>query len=343
MSINKKLILILSFILFIFICIKASSIIVTFFISLAFAYFLQPLAKRLELRAKIPYKFSAVIVFLIFITILFVSLSILIPKILSQLELLIERIPQFQNSIKTVIIPAISEKLDLLGPTVAEQIKRSALALVGNFGTALNTTSHVLWFYFLSTINLITMCLLMPILLFFFLKDWHDLTKNFKNFITKTGFHEINGIFEDMDDLVTGFLKGLFNVAIILSIFYTIALEIVGYEFALISGIIGGFAVLVPFIGPLLSVVSCLMISLLLHGVSAQIISISLVFAIGQIIDSSYLTPKIVGDKIGFHPTAIIFSVFVGSHVLGVAGLFLAIPIAGMIKIIFDKFVLKSN
>ncbi len=342
MALNKKLILLLSFLLFIVVCIKASSIVVTFFISLTFAYFLQPVAKKLENKTRIAYHFSAIIIFLLFITILFGSLTILIPKILSQLELLIERIPQFQNSIKTIIIPAISEKLDLLGPTVSEQIKHSSLALVGNFGNALNTTTHVLWDYLLSTINLITMCLLMPILLFFFLKDWPRLVLSFKNFVTQAGFHEINDVFVKMDVLVTGFIKGLFNVAIILSIFYTIALGIIGYEFALISGIIAGLAILVPFIGPLLAAISCLIISLLLHGISSQLLYVLIVFAIGQTIDASYLTPKIVGDKIGFHPTAIIFSVFVGSHILGAAGLFLAIPIAGMIKIIYDKFIFKA-
>jgi predicted PurR-regulated permease PerM len=152
----------------------------------------------------------------------------------------------------------------------------------------------------------------------------------------------VNIIWDEVDDLIAGFIRSLLNVSLILIIYYTICLSLIGFEFAVLFGVISGICILVPFVGFIVAFSSCLAMSLLIHGFDYQQLFIMIIYSIGQVLDTSVLTPQIVGDKIGLHPAAIVFAVLVGGETMGIAGLFLGIPIAGMIKIIFKRFVLTK-
>jgi putative permease len=337
----RKILLIISLLFALYASIEAPSIIATFLTSLAFAYLLQPLAKKLTILTSISYCYTSLVVYILFMTILVTSLIYIIPEIIEQVEKLISKLPEYHDAIVKKLIPSISKNINELGGyNFSKQINKALEANSSNFGGIAGWTASYLWSWVLSTINLISMCLLFPILLLFFLKDWNQITESFKNFLSGVGFDALNQLWDEADDLVAGFIKALFNVSIILSVFYTAALSFIGFEFSLIIGILSGFAVMIPFIGAVIAITITISISLLTHGFDAQQLWILVVYMIGQTLDSSVFTPKIVGDKIGLHPTAIIFSVIVGSQILGVAGLFLAIPAAGIIKIIFKKFVL---
>ena len=338
----KKILLSISLFILFFISMKAPAIVMTFAASISVAYILQPIANYMSKISGFSFENSAIIIYTIFITILMGLLSLIIPKFLQQVYLIIVKIPEFHESFTKYALPQILEKLKLLG---AEKYSQQ-LDLIGkNISSAMlsyvSGAANFIWQYTQSAINFVTMFLLFPIILFFFLKDWNQLTHNFKLFIKRIGFEAINDIWEEADDLIAGFIKSLLNVSLILCVIYTVGLSIIDFEFALIFGIISGFAVLIPFIGPFCALISCVMLSLLTVGIGPQQLWILLVFVFAQTLDSSYLTPKIVGDKIGLHPTAIIFSVFVGGKVLGIAGMLLAIPVAGMTKIIFKRFIFQ--
>lgn len=339
---NKNIFLLLIITSFIYLCYAVPSIIAIFFISLSFAYLLQPLAKKLSNKCHIDYVYGAVIIYSLFLVILISALSILIPQIISQIETLISKAPQFKEIIEKKIIPKVVEKaLEYGGENIKENFKASITSYMDNIGNIAGYTANLLWSYALSTINIVSMCILFPILLFFFLKDWPVISRSFKNFISNIGLGTVNEIWKDLDDLLVGFIKALLNVGTILAILYWIGLKIIGFEFALIVAIVSGFAVVIPLIGPIIAISLSLSLSLLVHGLDTQQLWILSLYAILQILDNSYLSPKIIGDRIGLHPTVIIFSVFVSSEILGLAGLFLAIPIAGLIKILFRKFILS--
>jgi putative permease len=341
---SKKIILGFFVIFGIYASFEAPSVVATFLTALAFAYLLQPLAKKLTSLTTISYSYTSAVIYVIFMTFLITLLIYIIPAIIDQIEKLISKLPEYHQAIVKRVIPAISEKINELGGyNFSKQVDKAMEANVTHFGDLAGPTANFIWDSIMSTLNLISMCLLFPILLFFFLKDWNEITHNFKNFLSRIGFDALNQVWDEADDLVVGFIKALFNVSIILCIYYTSALSFIGFEFALIIGILSGFAVMIPFIGAVIAITITISISLLTHGFDIQQLWIMMVFMLGQTLDSSVLTPKIVGDKMGLHPTAIIFSVIIGSQILGVAGLFLAIPSAGIIKIIFNKFVLSRK
>lgn len=340
---NRNILLGIFSLLFLYAAYQASSVFATFFIALTFAYLLQPTVNFLKDKSGIGYKPAALIIYIIFLVLVVSLLSILVPKFIAQIELLLNKIPLFKDEIQNKLVPLLLTKLNRLDPEVANQLKKMFVDLGSGFGEMLTYGLNMLWQYFRSTVDIVSMCLLLPILLVFFLKDWPEVTMSFRSFIRKIGYDKVNEIWQEVDDLITGFIKGILYVGFIQAILYSFSLSLIGFEFALIFGIISGIATVIPFIGPILAVSSCLMMSILIHGLDYQQILIMIIYGVIQVFDSSFLTPKIVGDKIGLHPTAIIFSVFVASHIIGAAGLLLAIPIAGIIKIVFNKFILKEQ
>lgn len=341
---QKKALLLVSVFVFGFISFQMQSIFTTFFASFGVAYLLQPLAKRVSKITKLPFWGGAVIVYLAFMVAIISVFILIAPILLDQVDDLFLRIPEFQQSIQKKLIPLIESKSDsLFGRTFTSHIKNVVETYFVGSAAFTSYTANFVLASVLSTFNLISMFLLFPVLLLFFLKDWDDIAKGFEYFIKKSGFDDIHLLLNELDEFISGFIRALLNIASILGLYYILSLSLIGVEYALLLGILCGVATLVPFIGLLFSFSFCISISVLLHGVDEQQLWILLAFTTGQIVDSSYLTPKIVGDSIGIHPTVIIFAVFAGSAILGAAGLFLAIPIAGVIKIIYKRAILGSG
>lgn len=341
---QKKLLLLVGILAFGFIGYQMQNIFTTFFASFAIAYLLQPLAKRISKITKLPFWGGALIVYSAFMVIIISVFILIVPILIDQVDDLFFRIPEFQQSIQKKLIPLIESKSDrLFGRTFTNHIKNALESYFVGSSAFTSYTANFVLASVLSTFNLISMFLLFPVLLLFFLKDWDDIAKGFEYFIKKSGFNDIHFLLNELDEFISGFIRALLNIAAILGFYYILSLSIIGIEYALLLGILCGVATLVPFIGLIFSFSFCLSLSLLLHGVDEQQLWIILVFAAGQIVDASYLTPKIVGDRIGIHPAVIIFAVFSGNAILGAAGMFLAIPIAGVIKIIFKRVILGSG
>jgi putative permease len=340
---NKKIFIAIAIFAFIYISIYSTGIVATFATALSFAYLLHPLARNISGITKINYKYAAILVSTFFITILVSFLVFFIPKLLNQMQQFVSRVPEYQVTLKETIIPHVSDVLKKYG---GEQLSDQFMEFVNNSSVSLRkylmASLNSIWTYTISIINIISLIFLFPIVLIFFLIDWPKFTDNFREFIKNIGLESINSICDEADDLIAGFIRSIFNVGAIMSIVYVIAFGAISLDYFLILGIFAGFAVIVPFIGPFIITSSCLLISFLNEGLSHQLLWIITIFAVVQTFEGSYLTPKIVGDRIGLHPNAIIFSVFVSTSIFGFVGLFIAIPVAGLVRIIFRKFVLEK-
>ncbi|MDX1923770.1 MAG: AI-2E family transporter [Rickettsiaceae bacterium] len=337
----QKFFLAFSFCVFLYICMKATGIVGTFFTSFGVAYLLRPIADKIARGLGLQYYVAAIFVFVIFTSILLGLLIFLVPACASQLHGLIEKIPEFKLSIETKLLPSISRQLKWYIGNQGLSTLKSVIEDASTPNFEARDMAFLIVGYAISTINLLVMCLLFPVMLFFLLIDFPSTSKNVHSFFSKIGLKHLNTIIDEVDLLMSSFLKALFNVGAILAVFYSLFLSITGFEFAILFGIIFGFGAIIPFIGSTVTLLACMSVSILTHGISMQQFWILCIFSIAQVIDNSYLTPKLVGDRVGLHPAAIIFSVFVCSQLLGFAGLLLAVPIAGVVKIIFKKTILN--
>ncbi|HJD56467.1 MAG TPA: AI-2E family transporter [Rickettsia endosymbiont of Pyrocoelia pectoralis] len=305
-----------------------------FFITFIISYLLQPGIDFIATKFELSRKPAAAITYCIFLSIFFIALIILAPIIYGQISTFINNIPKYNNYFQTEILPPIMEKVYSIEPNIADKIKDSLSNLINNLFTILTGLANNFWHYTIATINVFVLFLLIPIILFYFLRDWTKIIANMKSLLPLKSRQKILEILSAINSLLSAYIRGQLNICLLLSIYYSIAFTVIGIDLALLLGILTGFFVIIPFIGTFIAFTLTLTIGYLTLGMSAKLLYIMVVYAIGNICESYILTPKIIGDKIGLHPLWIIFSIFACGSLFGFVGIFFAIPIAGITKIL---------
>ena len=134
--------------------------------------------------------------------------------------------------------------------------------------------------------------------------------------------------------MLGAFLRGQFLVMLILGVLYGIGLWAVGLDLGVLIGVLAGLLTFVPYLGPATVVVFGGIAALVQHGDWPHLLGVLAVFGVGQVIESYWLTPKLVGDRIGLHPVAVIFAVLAGGQLFGFLGMLLALPVAAVANVL---------
>ena len=305
-----------------------------FFIAFIISYLLQPAIGFIASKFKISDKFASSIIYLIFLSIFFLSLTILVPIIYGQIFTFIKNIPKYKNYLQSEILPPIMAKIYSIEPDIADKIKNSLSNFINSIFTILGSIANNFWRYTIITINIFVLFLLIPIILFYFLRDWAKIIVNMKSLLPIKTRPKILEILSAINNLLSAYIRGQLNICLLLSTYYSIAFTVIGIDLALLLGILTGFLVIIPFIGTFISFLLTLIIGYLTFGMTAKLLYIMIIYLVGNICESYILTPKIIGDKIGLHPLWIIFSIFACGSLFGIIGIFFAIPIAGITKIL---------
>jgi predicted PurR-regulated permease PerM len=183
--------------------------------------------------------------------------------------------------------------------------------------------------------------LLVPVVAFYLLRDWDRI-------LTKTELifpRSIAGIATNLliqcDEVLSAFFRGQLSVMLILGIYYTIALWLVGLQLSLLLGILIGVLSIVPYLGFMTGIVLTLIITAVQFQDWTHILYVLIAFALGSILESMFLVPVLVGDKVGLHPVMVIFAILAGGQLFGFLGVLLAIPAAAVILVLVRYFYLN--
>lgn len=312
-----------------------SNILLPFFVAGIIAYILHPIIDNISLRYKLPKIIVVSTISLLFFSVFVVVVVVVLPIIYQQTTLLIIKIPTYKNYLATELIPVITAKITAIDPTIAEKIKDSINNFVNGIFSVITSLVDNIWHYTLTTINLFILILLIPLILFYFLRDWSKMSKNIDLLLPIKGKKKIQKIFSAINESLSAYIRGQLNVCLLLSIYYVISLSMIGIDLGVLLGVISGFSIIIPFIGVLISFSLTMIVSYFALGMVPQLFYIIIIYFIGSIIDSYILSPKIIGDKIGLHPVWIIFAVLALGNILGFIGILFAVPIAAITKILF--------
>jgi predicted PurR-regulated permease PerM len=175
---------------------------------------------------------------------------------------------------------------------------------------------------------------LIPVLAFFFLRDWDVMVERVAALVPRDHLDTVSRLARESSEMLGGFLRGQFLVMLILGAMYGIGLWIVGLDLGLLIGIIAGLFTFVPYLGPTSGIVLGVIAALVQFGDWKHVLGVLIVFGIGQVIESYWLTPKLVGNRIGLHPVAVIFAVLAGGQLFGFLGMLLALPVAAIANVL---------
>jgi len=305
-----------------------------FIIAFILAYVLYPMTERLYAKYHLPRSLTATFVLVTVFGFISLILLVLSPVIYKQIAELIIKLPGYQHYIKTELVPILVAKLSEIDPVLAGKFKGIIQDHINNIFSLIVSMFNNIWAYTLATFNVVMIVVLVPILLFFLLKDWPQVTTTLEGLLPIKAKDKINQIIIEIRLLLSAYFKGQLNVCLIQATFYSIGLYFIGLDFALLIGIISGILIIVPILGILSSLIIALTVTYLTFGFSSKLLFTAGLYITGHLLESIIITPNILGDRIGLHPLWIIFAVFITAHLFGFFGVLFAIPIAGITKIL---------
>ncbi len=313
-----------------------SSVLAPFVISIAISYFLNPLVGHLNRHFDISRTSATSLILGLFFAIIFATVAILLPIIYIQLSALIDSLPHYFDIVSRNIYPKLSLFLSSFSDSQGE---KSALInhekilqgvvpfLDGLLSNAVNSSA--------SALNFLSFIFIIPILVFYLLKDWELILERIGDYIPRKFFPILKSIAIDIDKSLMGFVRGQFNVCIVLGLIYAILLTLSGLNFGFLIGLFTGLFSFVPYLGMLCGVVLAVILALFQWGLDWETVGlIAAIFAFGQIIESNFLTPKLIGSKIGLHPAWLIFGLFSCGALFGFIGILIAVPFTASIGVI---------
>jgi predicted PurR-regulated permease PerM len=296
------------------------------------AYIGDPLADRLQ-KMRLPRTIAVVAVF--FITFLVIALLVLLvlPLIRTQVSALMEALPGIIAKIEQVWLPTASQ---WLGVAPGEDVGIAAFIarysdMAGSWGSSVIVSlSHSGGVLAAAVISLF----LIPILTFYMLRDWDSILDHIGALIPFEQRATVFRLAQETDEVLGAFLRGQLLVMLSLSIIYTVGLSIVGLKFALAIGVVAGLVSFVPYLGFVIGIALAVLTISMEPDPLWLFIGVIATFSIGQLIEGSVLTPKLVGDRIGLHPVIVIFAVAAGGQLFGFFGILLALPAAAVLSVL---------
>ena len=309
-------------------------ILAPFVIGMGIAYMADPFADRLEVRGY-SRTTSVIIVFLIITILIIVGLLLLLPLFFRQLQSLVALIPDIQNWINNVMLPYLQTRMDV--DLQSLELDLLARTLSSEWQQAGGIASQVMSYVTASTMGLLGFfgsAFLVPVVGFYLLRDFDVLTANIREVLPRNVEPKVTLWVSECDEVLSAFVRGQLLVMFALGLIYGIGLSLVGLKYAMLIGLIAGLASIVPYLGFAVGFVAAILVALFQFDSYMAMIAVTAVFVVGQALESTILTPLLIGDRIGLHPVAVIFAVLAGGQLFGFIGMLLALPIAAVIMVL---------
>ncbi len=309
-------------------------ILLPFVVGAAIAYFLDPLADQLE-----DFGFSrlwaTIVIVLVFGLLVILSMIFLLPLLVDQLIDLASRLPGYFQSLRDLAVSYLerwlgdqwtSKNLGLDG-----SVKDFAQKAAGWVGQLLSSV----WSGGLAVVNFFALIVITPVVTFYLLLDWDRMMQHISDWLPRDHAQAIHQIGHDINDVMSGFVRGQMTVLATLGVFYVIGLTLIGLNFGLLIGLGAGLVSFVPFVGPAVGLVVGGVVAVVQFWPEWHLVAaVMSVFMIGQLIEGNVLSPMIIGDRVRLHPVWLIFALFVFSYLFGFVGLLLAVPAAAAIGVL---------
>ena len=311
-----------------------ADILLPFIAGMVLAYFLDPVADKLE-RIGASRMGATVIILAGFILVFVVFLMILVPVLATQISGFLERLPELVSSLQSLIASTESEWLrDLIGVD-GKSIQDNINGIMKEGAGWVSAVLKQVWSSGKSLVDVLSLLVVTPVVAFYLLYDWDHMVERVDGWLPHDHRGVIRSIFKDIDTAVAGFVRGQGTVCLILGFFYGASLTIIGVNFGLLIGLFAGLISFIPFVGSILGFI--LSVGVALVQFWPEWIPVALcaaTFFIGQFLEGNILQPKLVGEKIGLHPVWLMFALFAFGTLFGFTGMLIAVPAAAAVGVI---------
>lgn len=310
-----------------------------FAVAAVLAYALTPLVDWLDDvgRGRLPRLASVVVIELMFILVVLGVMLLIVPILVKELPQMRDQVPVLLDGMNASLKPflaqfGVSFSLDVasIKAFVLKYLSANAEDTFASVMTSLKLGGSVAFAVFSNAI-------LIPVALFYLLMDWHRFVTRVLGFVPPHLRAAYDNFTNEADAVLGQYLRGQLLVMLVLSVFYSVGLSLFGLDLALPIGIFTGLAVFVPYVGFGLGLILATLAGLLEFAATAgpakALIMVTVVYGVGQFIESLFLTPRLVGERIGLHPLAVIFALLAFGQLFGFVGVLVALPASAVLLV----------
>lgn len=303
-----------------------------FIVAAVLAYALQPAVEAL-VRRRVPRVAAVALVETAAIITVLAVLLLIVPILSKQLPLLRDQVPLLADRLNTRLAPWLAQ----FGVNVALDIASIKAFVVKYLDANLEDWLATL----LSSariggsvlLAIVGNAVLVPVVMFYLLMDWTALVERGRRFVPGRFRESVDGFVGECDEVLGQYLRGQVLVMLILAAYYAIALALFGFDLALPVGIFTGLGMAIPYLGFGLGLVLALLAGVLQFASLYGVFAVAAVYGVGQLVESFVLTPRLVGERIGLGPIAVIFALLAFGHLLGFVGVLIALPLSALIVV----------
>jgi predicted PurR-regulated permease PerM len=277
-------------------------------------------------KRRVPRAAGALLMLVLLLLVLVGLLLILVPVLQREVMALYAALPAMVTRLNATVAPRLQEwfgwpvQFDFatLKALLAEQVGQQQ-DLVARLLDRVRAGGAAI-------AGVLGLLLLVPVVLFYLLVDWHELKTRVDVLIPRRWHAMVNSMLAEIDGLLAQFLRGQLSVMLVLAAYYALTLAVAGFQTALPIGILTGLLIFIPYVGFLLGLLLALLAAFLQFSSWYGLIAVGIIYGVGQIIESFLLTPRLVGERIGLHPLAVIFALLAFGQLFGFIGVLIALP-----------------
>jgi len=316
-------------------------ILLPFIAGLVLAYFLDPVADWFEEKG-VPRLAATLIILGTSILTLIILILLLVPVLGGQIASFADNLPGNIKTLNQMFNEAAPDWLKQALASQTSEISNSVGDFVTQIAGWIGTVLKSILSGGVALVNMISLLVITPIVAFYMLNDWDRMVAIVDSWIPRDSVETVRSLARQIDAAMAGFIRGQGLVCIILGLFYAFCLIAVGLNFGLLIGLAAGLLSFIPYVGSLVGGVLSIGMALIQFWPEwVMVLIVAGIFVVGQFIEGNFLSPKLVGGRIGLHPVWLMFALFAFGYLFGFVGLLLAVPLAAAVAVLV-RFALKQ-
>ena len=310
-----------------------SDVLLPFIAGIIIAYLLDPMADKLEAKG-MSRSWATITLTTVFALLSVAFLVLVVPIAYRQSLTLASNMPTYIETALAFVTRALAP----LGMGDAhDTITTIKDALATNIANVLQSSTKIaksLWSGSMAIVNLISLLVITPVVTFYLVREWNVLVSKIDHWLPRGHAETIRKLAKETDKIMSAFIRGQITVCLILAAIYGVGLTLVGLDGGLLIGGFAGLVSFIPYVGSAVGLILGVGLALMQFSDLTMVAIVASIFIVGQMLESNYLTPKMVGDKVGLHPVWVIFALLGGGAIMGLPGMMLAVPVAATIGVV---------
>jgi predicted PurR-regulated permease PerM len=311
-----------------------SGILLPFVAGMALAYFLDPVADRLQ-RLGLSRLMATVVILIAFIVVVVLAFVILVPVLATQMADFARKLPEYLTRLQSLLTSFDPKWLEQRFGVNAAGLRDGLNQLLTSGFSLLTTVFTSIWSSGVALVSVVSLFVVTPVVAFYMLLDWDRMVAVVDSWVPRDYVETVRALARDINTATAGFVRGQGTLCLVLGIMYATGLSFTGLNFAILIGFFAGLISFIPYVGSLTGLVLAVGVAFVQFWPDwTMVVLVACVFFVGQFIEGNILQPRLVGKSVGLHPVWLMFALFAFGALFGFVGLLIAVPASAAIAVL---------